>query len=180
MVYILLGRGFEEIEAVSPCDILRRGGVDVEFLAVGDDKSVVGSHGISVNADALVYGASASEDDTIVIPGGMGGVDSIKAHKTAMDFIFSASKSGAKLAAICAGPSVLAELGLIDGKEITCYPGTQGIMGKAHCNCENSTFADGDLITGRAPGAAIDFGLKLLSQLKGEETSNKIRMELVY
>lgn len=180
MVYIVLGRGFEEIEAVTPCDILRRGGVPVSFAAVGNEKKVEGSHGINVNADVLVRDATAAVGDTVVIPGGMGGVNTIKSDKTAMNFIAQASKNGAALAAICAGPSVLAELGLIDGKEITCYPGKESIMGKAHCDCEKSTVTDGELITGRAPGESIDFGLKLLSRLKGEETSKKIRLELVY
>jgi len=180
MVYIVLGKGFEEIEAISPCDILRRGGVPVSFTAVGNEKAVVGAHGISVNADVLVCDVSATAGDTVVIPGGMGGVNSIKSDKTAMDFIDRAAKSGSDLAAICAGPSVLAQLGLIDGKEITCYPGNEKMMGKAHCNCEKSTVSDGTLITGRAPGAAMDFGLALLARLKGEETSEKIRMGLVY
>ena len=180
MVYIVLGKGFEEIEAISPCDILRRGGVPVSFSAVGSENTVVGAHGIAINADVLVRDVSATADDTVVIPGGMGGVNSIKSDITAMDFIDRAAKSGAALAAICAGPSVLAQLGLIDGKEITCYPGNEKMMGKAHCNSEKSTVSDGTLITGRAPGAAMDFGLALLARLKGYETSEKIRMELVY
>jgi len=180
MVYIILGQGFEEIEAISPCDILRRGGVSVRLSAVGNDITVVGAHGIAVNADVLVRDVSATNDDTVVIPGGMGGVNTIKSDKTAMDFIDNAAKSGAALAAICAGPSVLAQLGLIDGREITCYPGNEKMMGKAHCKCEESTVTDGNLITGRAPGSSIDFGLKLLARLQGEEIAKKIRMELVY
>ncbi len=180
MVYIVLGKGFEEIEALTPCDILRRGGVSVSLAAVGNEKSVAGSHGISVNADVLIRDVLATANDTVVIPGGMGGVNTIKSDKTAMEFIGRAAKLGVALAAICAGPSVLAELGLIDGKEITCYPGNENMMGKAHCSCEKSTVTDGELITGRAPGASIDFGLKLLSRLKGEAIAKKIRLELVY
>lgn len=180
MVYIVLGKGFEEIEALTPCDILRRGGVSVSLAAVGNEKLVAGSHGIAVNADIFVREASATADDTVIIPGGMGGVNTIKSDKTTMDFIGRAAKSGAALAAICAGPSVLAELGLIEGKEITCYPGNEIMMGRAHCNCEKSTVIDGELITGRAPGSSIDFGLELLSRLKGEEVAKKIRLELVY
>ena len=179
MVYIILGEGFEEIEAVTPCDILRRGGVSVSFTAVGAEKSVKGSHGISVLADVLVSDISPSPDDTLVIPGGMGGVNSIKSDMLTMKLIETAAKLGASLAAICAGPSVLAQLGLINGKHITCYPGTEELMDGAICESSTPTASDGTLITGRAPGSAIDFGLKFLSSLKGEAVANRIRTELV-
>ena len=180
MVYIILGEGFEEIEAITPCDILRRGGVPVCFAAVGKQKTVTGSHGISVLADVLSSDIAPSADDTVVIPGGMGGVNSIKADMVTMKIIENAAEAGALLAAICAGPSVLAQLGLIKGKHITCYPGSEALMDGAICKASNPTVSDGMLITGRAPGSAIDFGLKLLSHFKGEAVANKIRMELVY
>ena len=180
MVYIILGKGFEEIEAVAPCDILRRGGVSVSFAAVGEQKSVVGSHGISIVADILVSDISPCPDDCFVIPGGMGGVNAIKCDMLTMKLIEAAAKSGASLAAICAGPSVLAQLGLIDGKHITCYPGCEDLMDGAVCEVSSSTLSDGTLITGRAAGSAIDFGLELLSQLKGVDTAKRIRTELVY
>lgn len=180
MVYIILGQGFEEIEAVAPCDILRRVNVPVCFAAVGNEKAVSGSHGITVAADVLVSDITPSSGDIIVIPGGMGGVNSIKADETAMKMISAAAKSGSGLAAICAGPSVFAVLGLIDGKQITCYPGCENMMGKAICSYDKSTVTDGKLITGRAPGSAIDFGLALLTHIKGSQWAEKIRMELVY
>jgi len=180
MVYIILGQGFEEIEAISPCDILRRGGVAVSFAAVGSSISVTGSHGITLMSDVFFKDISPCSDDMIVIPGGMGGVNSIKEDATVMRIITDAAKVGASFGAICAGPSVLAELHLIDGKSITCYPGCESIMGRALCNCDNETIIDGKLITGRAPGSAIDFGLKLLAFFKGNTLTEKIRTELVY
>ena len=180
MVYIILGEGFEEIEAITPCDILRRGGVAVSFAAFGAKTSVKGAHGISVLADVLVSDILPASNDTFVVPGGMGGVNSIKSDMLTRKVIETAAKHGASLAAICAGPSVLAQLGLIDGKHITCYPGTEELMGGAICEASMSTLSDGTLITGRAPGSAIDFGLKLLSHLKGEAVANRIRTELVY
>jgi len=116
MVYIILGEGFEEIEVVTPCDILRRGGVSVKLAALGGEKCVSGSHGISVLTDITVSEIIISADDTLVIPGGMGGVNSIKADAAAMKFISEAAKAGTRLSAICAGPSVLAKLGLLDGR----------------------------------------------------------------
>ena len=180
MVYILLGQGFEEIEAITPCDILRRGGVPVSFAAVGENILITGSHGISVRADVFVKEIELTVDDMIVIPGGMGGVNSIKSDITAMGLIENASKIGIVFGAICAGPSVLAKLSLIDNKNITCYPGCESIMGKAVCDCEKPTVIDDRYITGRAPGSAIDFGLSLLAHHKGNEVAEKIRMELVY
>ena len=179
MVYIILGEGFEEIEAVAPCDILRRGGVSVSFAAVGEQKAVTGSRGISLLADILASEIVPSADDTFVIPGGMGGVTSIKSNMAAMKLIATAAKSGASLAAICAGPSVLAQLGLLKGRHITCYPGCEDIMDGAICDASSPTLADGTLITGRAAGSAIEFGLRLLSHLKGEETADRTRKMLV-
>ena len=180
MVYILLGEGFEEIEAVTPCDILRRGGVSVSFAAVGSKICVAGGHGISVLADVFTSDIIPTAEDCFVIPGGMGGVNSIKSDGEAMSLLRTAAEIGAEFAAICAGPSVLAQLGLLEGKHITCYPGCENLMSGAVCDSTKSIASDGTLITGRAPGAAIDFGLALLSRLKGEAASKKIRTELVY
>ncbi|MFB0921486.1 MAG: DJ-1/PfpI family protein [Oscillospiraceae bacterium] len=179
MVYIILGEGFEEIEAVVPCDILRRGGVEVKFAAVGVSKSVSGGRGITVLADLPASDIVPTPDDTFVIPGGMGGVNSIKADEKTMKLIGAAASSGAFLAAICAGPSVLAKLGLTDGKHITCYPGCEDLMGKALCDSKKPTDEDKGLITGRSAGVAIDFGLALLAHLKDEITAEKVRTNLV-
>ena len=180
MVYVLIGEGFEEIEAVTPCDILRRGGVGVSLVAVGSQKCVAGSHKITLCCDLLTSDITPHSEDLFVIPGGMGGVNSIKSDGEAMSLLRTAAKIGAEFAAICAGPSVLAQLGLLEGKHITCYPGCENLMSGAVCDSTKSIATDGTLITGRAPGAAIDFGLALVSHLKGETAANMIRTELVY
>ena len=180
MVYILLGEGFEEIEAVAPCDVLRRGGASVRFAAVGTHKTVPGSHGITILADALVSEISPTKDDMLVIPGGMEGVRSISSDQTTMELIAKAAKDGAFLAAICAGPSVLAALGLTDGKRITCFPGCEDLMGTAICETAHATMTESGLITGRSAGSAIDFGLELLKHIKGGDASKRIRTEIIY
>lgn len=180
MVYILLGKGFEEIEAVAPCDILRRGGVAVHYAAVGASRTVEGAHGITITAELSADSISPEKGDIFVVPGGMGGVDSIKADKEAMALLEKAAACGCDLAAICAGPSVLADLSLLDGKQITCYPGCENMMGKALCSTELSTNKDGSIITARAPGSAIDFGLALLSHIAGKQAADRVRRELVY
>lgn len=180
MVYLILGKGFEEIEAVVPCDILRRGGLGVCFAAVGEQKTVTGAHGIVLTAETLTSALSPTAEDVLLIPGGMGGVDSILSDEKTMSMLARAAEAGAGLAAICAGPAVLAKLGLLDGRQITCYPGTEHLMGKALCDTSKKTFSEPGLTTGRAPGSALDFGLAVLSQLKGAEVAEKIKAELVY
>jgi 4-methyl-5(b-hydroxyethyl)-thiazole monophosphate biosynthesis len=180
MIYILLGKGFEEIEAVTCCDILRRGGVPVCFAAVGDEESVCGAHGISIAAEAAAGNISPEKNSVFVVPGGMGGVNSIKSDKTAMSLLKKAADTGCFMAAICAGPAVLSALGITDDKTITCYPGCEDMMGKAICKTTHSTYIDGNLITGRAPGSAIDFALALLARLVGSETAESVRRGLVY
>ncbi len=178
MVYIILGSGFEEIEAVTSYDVLNRGGVPVCFAGL-DDLLCIGAHGIKIQAENTFANAVPEIDDHILIPGGMGGVNSIKADRNAMEKIKTSAQKGTKLAAICAGPAVLAELGLLDGKAITCYPGCEELMAKARCNASDPTAVDGDLVTGRSPGAAMEFALELLGKITNEETANRVRRAMV-
>lgn len=179
MVYILLGTGFEEMEAVAPGDILRRGGVEVCYLGVGA-QVIRGSHGISLTADSkLCPKMPISSGDLFVIPGGLGGVDSIENSTDAMQLLSRARDEGASLAAICAGPRVLAKLGVLTGRKITCYPGCESWMTGAQVDCSRSVCSDG-ILTGRAPGSAMDFGLALLEQLRGKKAAEDVRAALVY
>ena len=179
MVYILLGKGFEEMEAIAPGDILRRGEVDVCYLGV-DALCIEGVHGISVTADAVLDASiSVSSDDFFVIPGGLGGVESIENSENAMNLLRRAKEAGAHFAAICAGPRVLAGLGILDGRNITCYPGCEEWMTGAIADCSKTVCYD-EILTGRAPGSAYDFALVLLMQIKGLEVAETVRDELVY
>lgn len=180
MVYIILGSGFEEIEAVAVYDILRRGGVEVVFASVGPDRLVSSARGMTVKAEKLINDISPGKGDYIVIPGGMGGVETIKSSSEAQALIKASAVRGAGMAAICAGPSVLASLGLLDGKSITCYPGCEEMMTGAACDISRPTTVDGSLVTGRAPGAALDFGLELLASIAGEKKAEEVRRGLVY
>jgi DJ-1 family protein len=180
IVYIVLGNGFEEIEAIAPGDILRRGGVIVKYLGV-DGLSQRGGHNITVEADAGIEALTdITAEDLVVIPGGLGGVESIEGSKKAMELLAFARDNGARFAAICAGPRVLAKLGILKGKNITCYPGNEGDMEGAAADLDKNVVQDGDLITGRAPGAAYDFGLKLLESVKGAAAANEVRAQMYY
>ena len=128
MVYIILGNGFEEIEAIAPCDILRRGGVEVQFAGIGG-KKIIGGHGITVEADVTVE--EMQDAEMVILPGGLGGVESIRGSETAMNAVKNAWESGKFVCAICAAPTILAQLGITDGKKATCYPGMENEMGTA-------------------------------------------------
>lgn len=178
MVYIILGNGFEEVEAVAPCDILRRGGVDVKFAGIGGPL-IKGSNGITVQADCTVEEMDLSAAELIVLPGGLGGVRSILGCETAMDAVKSAYESGKYVAAICAAPTILAKLHITDGKRATVYPGMEAEMGAALMEAVDAV-RDGKVITGRASGASLDFGYLLLETLKGAEVAEKVRGGMVY
>lgn len=179
MVYFLLGNGFEETEAVVPGDILRRGGVEVTYLGVGAQQ-ITGGHGIIICADKVLDKTMpVLKDDVFVVPGGLGGVESIENNEDAMELLDKAKSAGAFLAAICAGPRVLAKLGVLTGKRITCYPGCESWMIGATVDCSCSTCMD-EVLTGRAPGSALDFGFALLTNLCGEAAANKVRADMVY
>ncbi|MGM9522529.1 MAG: DJ-1 family glyoxalase III [Oscillospiraceae bacterium] len=179
MVYIILGRGFEETEAIAPYDVLSRGGVPVCFAGIGG-KTVVGSHGISVNAECTVEDINVSDADIIVVPGGLGGVDSILGSRQTLDKIKAVYDAGARAAAICAGPTVLASLGITDGKNAVCYPGFETKMGNANMSQEHPAVVDGRVITGRAAGASLAFGLKLLEELRGVDAAKKVADSICY
>ena len=178
MVYMLLGTGFEETEAIAPLDLLRRGGVVV--LTVGiNGKTVYGGHGIGVEADITVDQMDLTDLEMIILPGGLGGVASIRGCKAAMDAVTFAWENGKFVAAICAGPTVLADLGITADRKATCYPGCESGMGSASMVPDAPCVRDGKLITGTSAGCAIPFGLMLLEALKGEAVANAIKDQIV-
>ena len=178
MVYMLLGTGFEETEAVAPIDLLRRAGVSVATVGIGG-KVIVGSHGIPVTADMELGQIDLTQLDMIVLPGGMKGVASIKGCPEALEAVRFAWENGRFVAAICAGPTVLADLGIPDGKKATCFPGCEGQMGKADMVPGVAALRDGKLITGTSAGCAVPFALELIKALKGSEAADKVAKQIV-
>lgn len=178
MVYVLLGTGFEETEAIAPIDLLRRAGVQVLTVGV-NGKVITGGHNIPVEADIPISQMDLTHMDMIVVPGGLGGVTSIRGSQAAMDALKFAQENGKWIAAICAGPTVLADLGITDGKKATCYPGCEGQMGSAEILPEAACVRDGKVITGASAGCAVSFGLALVRALKGDETAEKIAQQIV-
>lgn len=177
MVYLLLGTGFEETEAIAPIDLLRRAGVDV--LTVGiNGKVVTGSHGIPVTADITIGQMDLTALDMIVLPGGLGGVASIRASEEALNAVRFAWENGKYVAAICAAPSILAELHITDARNATCYPGFEEKMGSAIMHT-SAVVHDGNLITAASAGCAVAFGLKLVEVLRGAQESARIAEQIV-
>ena len=178
MVYVLLGTGFEEVEAIAPVDLMRRAGISV--LTVGiTGKTVCGGHNIGIEADITIDQMDLTELEMIVLPGGLGGVASARACPAALDAIRFAWENNKFVAAICAGPTVLADLHITDGKKATCYPGCENGMGDANMVSQQACVRDGNLITGTSAGCAIPFGLALIEALKGPETANAIAQQIV-
>jgi len=178
MVYVLLGTGFEEMEALAPVDLMRRAGIDVLTVGV-TGKIVYGGHNIGVEADILLEEMDLTQLEMIVLPGGLGGVASARASQGAMDALKFAWKNDKFVAAICAGPTVLADLHITDNKLSTCYPGCEEQMGSALMNDRVPCIRDGKLITGASAGCATAFALALIEALKGTETAKAIEKQIV-
>ena len=181
MVYILLGAGFETAEALVTANVLRRGGLEVKLAGIGGP-TVTSSHNITVEADCPVESVVLAPGDALVLPGGLGGVNSIAACPAAMALAKQAAQSDDYwLGVICAAPAMLAEAGLLPaGKEAVCYPGMEGTLtaaGLIPC-MDRHAVRDGKLITGRAPGAAYAFALALLEALAGPEVAHAVAADM--
>ena len=178
MVYMLLGTGFEETEAIAPLDLLRRAGVEIQTVGL-NGKIIYGSHGIGVEADIEIDQMDLTKLEMIILPGGMGGVASIRGCQAAMDAVRFAYENKKYTAAICAGPTVLADLGITDGKKATCYPGCEDSMGSAKLVNNIPCIRDGNLITGTSAGCAVPFGLMLIAALKGQDIADAVADKFV-
>ena len=176
MIAILLADGFEEIEALTPLDVLRRAGLDVKTVAIGS-KVAVGSHGIPVICDMEAKEVDESSLSTVIFPGGMPGSLNLDASPYADKFINAVIKNGGRLAAICAAPLVLGRRGLLEGKEAICYPGFEGELRGAKIS-DSAVVTDGNITTAKGMGVALAFALELVRLICGEnkalEISNSI------
>ncbi len=183
MVYILLGKGFEETEALTAADVLRRASLPVSLAGIGGN-AVTGSHGVTVQADLPVEEVALGEGDMVVLPGGMGGVAAIEGSAAAMALVRQAAGDDRLwLAAICAAPTLLARAGLLrPGTHCVCYPGMEGELSAAGAVplMDHSVVTEGRLVTGRAPGSSFDFALALVEVLSGTAAADQVRAALHY
>lgn len=178
-VYEFLANGFEEVEALAPLDILRRGGQDVVTVSINEDNLVCGAHGVTVVADANISDVDVSDADLLVLPGGMPGAKNLLECSTVCEALVRQHSEGKLVAAICAAPMVLGLNGILEGKKATCYPGFESNLNGATYTAELVT-EDGNIITGRGPGAAMEFGYTLLSRFVDKEVVDGMREGMIY
>ncbi len=177
MVYVFLANGFEETEAIAPIDILKRAGVQVVTVGVGGDK-VTGSHGITVTPDVIEQDVLLTDKvEMIVLPGGMPGTLNLEKSAAVQAAIRFCSDNNKRIGAICAAPSIIGKLGLLDGKQAICFPGFEEFLTGASLS-DKKVVTDGNITTAAGAGAAIEFGLELAKQLKGEAKSNSVRASM--
>lgn len=174
MVYILLCDGFEESEAIVPADLLRRARIDTALVGV-TGPTVTSSHSIRVAADLTLDRVDLAELELVFLPGGLKGVENLKASPAAMELVRAAAQKGALVTAICAAPTLLGGLGLLDGKAAVCYPGMEDGLGAAHAKPGTPVVVDGAFVTGEAAGSSFQFGLKLVELLRGAETMEAVK-----
>lgn len=172
-VAVLLADGFEEIEAVTIVDVLRRADVQVRTLAL-KDKTVRGAHGIAMQADGLLDQEQSKEWDLVVLPGGQPGANTLRDDPRVASFIERQLGQGRKVAAICAAPIALGAHGMLRGREATCYPGFEDQLRGAKLTLD-PVVVDHDITTSRGPGTAMAFALNLVEQLKGKSQADSVR-----
>jgi 4-methyl-5(b-hydroxyethyl)-thiazole monophosphate biosynthesis len=178
-VAIFLANGFEEIEALTVVDLLRRANIEITMVSITGNIEVTGSHKITTKADALFENADFEVLDMLVLPGGMPGTKYLSEHAGLDRLLKSFHAKDKKLAAICAAPSVLGNKGLLKGKNATSYPGFEEALLGAHV-MNAAVVMDGNIITSKGMGTAIDFSLSLIKSLVNEEEASKIAKSIQY
>lgn len=172
-IYLFLAEGFEEIEAIAPIDIFRRADIEVITVSITNKLEVVGAHNVSVLADIIFDEEHFSEQFLIFLPGGMPGTSNLSKHQGLKDLILSQATKKQNIAAICAAPSILGEMGLLENKEAICYPGFENKLLNAIIS-SNKMVHSGSFFTAKAAGVSIQFALKIVAELKGEDVAKKI------
>lgn len=177
LVYTFLADGFEEIEALAVVDILRRAGIETQMISISEQYKVTGSHGITVLADKLFEEIDLDKGDVLFLPGGIPGTPNLAAHKGLMTKIREFNEKGKRIAAICAAPSILGEIGLLKGKTVSCFPGYEDkLIGATYLR--EKAITDGNITTGRGMGSAIELGLELVRQLISDEKAIELASKI--
>jgi 4-methyl-5(b-hydroxyethyl)-thiazole monophosphate biosynthesis len=179
MVVFLFAEGFEELEAIAPADILNRCGKDVKFVSVTENNAVKGAHGFTYLCDMTFSDLKIEDIEMLVLPGGGLGVENLDAFAGLDSLLEYCSKNDLYIAAICAAPSLLGKRGYLQGKRATCFPGFEKYLtGATHT--DEGVVVDGRIITSKAAGTAVDFGLTLASLLTSPQTSQKVGKAIYY
>ena len=177
--YIFLAEGFEEIEALTVVDILRRDGIVIKTVSITRDKQVEGAHGITVIADKVLKDIELKDAALLILPGGMPGTTNLKECDELMDMVRQFAGTNRRIAAICAAPTVLGSLGLLEGKKACCYPGMESGLTGAEV-LEDEVVTDGNITTSRGMGTAIPFALELVRLFDSKTEAMAMKRKIVY
>lgn len=179
-VCVFLADGFEEVEALTVVDLLRRARIEVKTVSISDSLTLIGRSHIEVNADEMFKKDECEKADMLVLPGGMPGTAYLGQHKGLKKLLEKFAKEDKYLAAICAAPTVLAQYGILDGKRATCYPGMETQLAGAQVVTDQKVVTDGRVITSRGAGTAIPFSLELIRALEGAQVADEVKRGIVY
>ena len=172
-VYVFFADGFEEVEALTAVDVLRRAGRNVKIVSVTPDEIVVGAHNVSLLCDVNFDNCDFFDAELLLLPGGMPGAATLGEHEGLRRLLVGFAAKGKPIAAICAAPMVLGKLGLLKGKKATCYPGFENFLEGAECTGEQ-VVRDGNIVTGKGPGASMEFALSVVELLAGKEKADEL------
>ena len=179
MIYVFLATGFEDIEAIAPVDIMRRAGLKVQTVSITGERVVMSAHGVGITSDILLQEVDFGKAEMLVLPGGLPGSTNLDACQPLTRAIKQHFETGGAIAAICAAPLVFGHLGLLKGRLATCYPGVDSELRGA-----NYTAAiveqDGNIITGKGPAAAFEFGYTIVDYFLVEGASLPLRQGMIY
>nr|WP_300002415.1 DJ-1 family glyoxalase III [Tissierella sp.] len=178
-IIVFLADGFEEVEALTVVDYLRRVDIEVDMVSITDKIEVKGAHAIEVISDKLLKDLDIKDYQGLVIPGGLPGASNLQASQGVVDFVKDMNQRQALIAAICAGPIVLQEAGVIKDKNFTCYPGFEEKI-KDGNHKEENVVVDGNIITSRGPALAVDFTLEIVNYLLGSEKRDELKKDILY
>ncbi len=181
MIYLFLANGFEEIEALTPTDVLRRAGADIKTVSINDTLEVTGAHGITVKADILLNDYNFENSEMIILPGGSDGTKNLGENPKIREIILEANERGIYIAAICAAPTILAKMGLLKGLKATCYPSLANVLidNKVKYRSEK-VVTDKHFITSMGAGTSGEFAFVLTDKTIGRSESDNLRISMVY
>lgn len=178
-IAVFIADGTEEIEALTVVDLARRAGITVDTVSVSDSMTVTGSHGIKIILDAAIGQVEWDSVDMLVLPGGKVGVDNLRACTELTDRVKEFVRDGKPVAAVCAAPSILGGLGILNGKKATCYPGFEDKLTGAEY-VKESVVKDGNIITSRGLGTTIQFAAAIIEYLTGKDTADEVLRQIIY
>ncbi len=179
-IAVFIADGSEEVEAITPVDLLRRAKIDCDVVSVMEGNTVTASRGIVITADKNIKDIDFSDYDMLVLPGGIKGTENLGSAKALTDAVVEFNKAGKGIAAICAAPTIFSGLGLLEGKEATCNPGFFNVLEKegALLDKDAPVVRSGNIITSQAMGTSHDFGLEIVRYLAGEDTSATLKSNI--